>query len=143
MFLWLFGLVFLIIFSIIDLHKGEVSNASIIFYLITGTYFIIGTGYFFHLIIAGMMFLFSYLLWKKDIIGGADAKILTGLPLFWEIVNRQELLLGVILFIIIFAIVGTIYSLVYKFFSKKRKIPFIPAIAIAYFIFAFIQMIIK
>ena len=78
-------------------------------------------------------FFLGFFMWKKEIIGGADVKILTILPLY-QTFGIPNIFAGQFFFLCIFGITGTIYGLFGQLIQKKKKIPFIPIITLTFLI---------
>lgn len=128
-----FGLVVLIILSLIDIFYRKVSNSTLV------TVFLFGMAYQVarqNTLVAGLgVVLFwglGYLLWKKTEFGGADAKLLTIIPLYLSIKGLGNLIGSLLVYMICLGIVSFIYGKVATKLLSEDKVPFIPAIAIAY-----------
>jgi Flp pilus assembly protein protease CpaA len=140
MILELICLIFLLAFSKQDIEKGEIENLSIFIFLVIGffiTYAYVNLTFsFISFLILGFL---GYFLWEKRIIGGADAKILPCLGFYMGFKDVTSLFFGLEAFLIAFALVGLFYSYAWKVVTKKKKIPFVPAIALTYLAFVIIQ----
>ena len=131
--IFIFGLFFLCKFTYSDLEKSEVDNKSILIFLIFGLAFALINKQLLS-VIAMMLSLgvLGYVLWRKKSIGGADVKILFGIPAFFATTGFAETVVTTWFFLMFFLIVGVVYSVVAKKIFKKENIPFLPAITISY-----------
>lgn len=132
--IFILGVVFLAIFAYLDIKKGEVENEYVAWMAVVGIMLAIWQHYVSYNLIFSclLLFLFGLTLWKLNIVGGADVKILATLPLFMPYTS-DLLLYKALLFIIILTIVVVVTGMIAQRF-KKEHIPMIPAILIAYVI---------
>ena len=140
MILELICLAFLILFSCMDIWKGEINNEYILFFFGIGVFAsLINGNLALSFIVSLVLGFLGYFLWEKRIIGGADAKILPCLGFYMGFKDITSMFFGLETFFIAFALVGLLYSLGFKVVTKKKKIPFVPAIALTYLAFVIIQ----
>jgi len=131
--IFMLGLGFLLSFSYQDLKKSEIENTPILLFFILGLIISIWTNKVFMLIPFCLFWIaLGGLLWKYDSIGGADVKILAGLPLFY-LITTPNFISGQFIFIMIFGITGSLYGILAKLIIKtKKEIPFLPIITLSY-----------
>jgi Flp pilus assembly protein protease CpaA len=136
---FIIGLVFLLYFSYEDLKHSKLSNKPILtFFLIGIVYSFINHQFLVSLIAIAFFGGLGYLLWNKDIFGGADFKILFCVPLFFNFNGVGSMIGKSLLFLVLFLIIGVVYSFIFKMIRKnsrimnKDKIPFVLAIALTF-----------
>jgi hypothetical protein len=76
----------------------------------------------------------SLFMWKRNIIGGADAKILPCILPYLASIGLSTVLVEAWFFLIFLAIVGGLYGLIGKFVLKEYP-PFVPAITLSFVFF--------
>jgi len=135
---FLLGFGFLIYFSIKDILHSEIEHLPLGIMLVIGVSIsIIRNEFMISALGAVIFFWISYLLYRKDAVGGGDTKLLTVLPFFFGAVGFPNMFVKLWVFLCLFLIMGVLYAVVWKFGSgkskkKKKKIPLIPVIAITY-----------
>jgi len=131
--LFLIALVFLVYFSEKDLRTRKIDNFYLLFFLIVGL-FVYSSWKSLILVIGGMalMFVFVWLLWTKEVFGGADAKLLIALVPFLNIHSILE----VVNFMVLLMLTSWIY---FYFVKNKKKIAYVPVITINYVLFWLIK----
>lgn len=132
----------LLYFTYQDYKHLEVQNAPILVFILCGLIF----SYQNHnLLTLGLLGLFSFILgvflWSKNAMGGADVKILPGIPLFFTALQFPQALSQYLFFLMLFAIVGGVYGLIAKKVFKLEKVPFLPVMALVYLIMVFYKII--
>jgi len=137
LYFYLIGLAFLLFFSYQDYKKKEVENWGILAFAIYALYILF---LYEKSVIVGVLVLVTAIvavyMWKLKIIGGADAKILP-LMIPSMLVVSPNSYFGYINFLLVFLCIGTSYAVLYKNFAGKKKyVPFVPAIALTYLLFA-------
>lgn len=137
MFLFIIGLIFLIYFSYQDLKHSEVSNISIIIMFIISIPSLVTNLSIIYVML--FFFLFTYLLWRLNSIGGADVKILSIIPIY-ILIGAPNKFAGAFIFIMLFGLLASIYGFIAKISIKKKNIPLIPIILIAYILFWFYRL---
>lgn len=124
---------FLIPLSIIDIKKKEVGNYQILLLLLIGVLLNALDGYILPTLVAvSVMFVVSFTLWKFAGLGGADSKIMMAIFPFFFITSFIQIFAYLTVFLVSISLLTAPYVIVYKLFSKKKKIAFIPCIALAY-----------
>lgn len=131
------GLGFLICFSYVDYYTHRVENEGILLFFVCSLLVILFieksvTVAFLSLILGCI----GVWMWKLKIIGGADVKILFCITPFFLLVAANNFT-GWFTFLVLFGVIGTVYGLMGKKKSKKKKyVAFIPAITLTYFVCA-------
>lgn len=134
-FLILLVFFFLLLASYQDIKKKELENVEIACLMVFGLVYRLMDGQFLVTIVGmALMFLYGYFLWRKCIFGGADAKLITCLVPFLFINGYPNMLVSIGFFIIELGVIGIIYSSLHRLTSKKKKIAFIPAIALTFLV---------
>lgn len=133
MIIFLIGLIFLLYFSYLDLKKSEISNYSILAFLIISIFILIFGQIIQSIIICLFWFLFGYLFWRFKALGGADIKILSILPIYY-LNGIPNIYAGAFIFLCIFLICGLIYGLFSRQIIKNKEIPFLTIITLTYII---------
>lgn len=134
--LFLLGFFFLLCFSIVDIKKHQIENKPILSFFFIGIIFSFFNNQFWINALGIALFsILGYTLWTKNSLGGADVKILTSLPPYLNLFGVAEMLVGLWTFLILFLIISVVYAFFFKIFTKKSKIPFVPAIFLTYLVF--------
>lgn len=139
--IFLIGLLFLIIYTYLDLKDEEIDDMFIAPLYILGFVLLVFNFSFSLLTCFILWFLVGAFLFYKDAIGGADVKILNPLSIFYLIIS-PNIFYGQLIFLIIFGIVGTFYGLFSRQIINKSEIPFLPAITLSY-IFYYVFLVVS
>lgn len=135
----IFSSVVLLYASIIDLKFKKIENWVSIFLIMFGVINRLVFQYNDFYIPTLFLFLFGYLLWRYNILGAGDAKIMASLgPLLpYHGFGSMTFTIGV--FILTWSILVTIYTGLYMWQTKRDKdrIPLVPVILMAYLITCF------
>lgn len=132
MFIFLIGLLFLLYFSYCDLKKSEINNLPILIFLVVGLLILLWTNKPIILLVCLFWFLLTLFFWKFKILGGADVKILSILPIYY--LSGTNILIKSFIFLFLFWVLGMVYGSISKLIIKKRYIPFLPLITLTYII---------
>jgi Flp pilus assembly protein protease CpaA len=126
--------IYLIYLSYQDLKSQEINNRHIAVLFILGvSYNLLTKDLFSTGLIMILMGIFSYMMWNKSIIGGADMKLLIVLSGLLSSKGLGNNIASLIFFIIFFGICGSIYGYLYnKLFGETGNVPFIPVITLSY-----------
>lgn len=141
MFIFWLGLIFLIVLSYLDLKTQRIDNWLIALFAILGlalSYNNIVP----RLIGFGIILAFTYICWRFNTIGGADAKLLPCIIFWLPSFGIANTLVITMFFIIVFGIIASIYGFLYgKMYTKKQNhIPLIPIITLAYIIICLVKI---
>ena len=134
-FIFLIGLGFLFYFSYADLKASQIENKPILAFILAG---LVISLFQKQLVIVGlaMGFIFGlgYCLWKTGSFGGADTKILPGILPFFSFKGIGEVFAGTLTFLLMIGFLGLLYGFIAKIMLKRKKkcIPFLPVITLAY-----------
>lgn len=139
---WL-GLIFLIIFSIIDVRTRKLSNGLIIAFLLVGTVLGLFTHNWLSIAVGmALMTIVTVSLWCFNTIGAADSKLLIALVPYLPFIGIANLLAMLWLFFVIFGMLGTAYGLIYiKMFQDRGQVPLIPIITLTYIVVWIIRIV--
>lgn len=131
-------ILFLLMVSYMDIRKREVSNTNLSIFLFLGIWIIIfSTGNTLILFLVCLFtFLLCYVLWRFNVIAGADAKILSILPAFFELKGLGQIFTGIWFFWICLIVWTLMYAVALRANKDKQKhVPFIPIITLSYISF--------
>jgi len=129
----LIGLFFLLKLSWDDLKKSEVENKAIVPLFFIGVVFsIINNNLLTTALLMAFMWLLGVYLWKKEVFGGADVKILPCIVPFMNFSSFPDAFTKMLLFMVAFGLIGTIYGLIAKKILKRENVPFVPIITLTY-----------
>jgi len=130
------ALIALFFFSCLDLTTRRLNNWLIGGFLLIGMIYRYFTENLLISILGmSLMACFSILLWKKKLIGGADAKLLPALVPYLYSFGLPNMLVNLFSFTIEFGIIASLYGFVcIKIFKEMKEIPLIPAITLAFMI---------
>lgn len=130
------GFLFLVCFAYLDYKDHKIENDHILIFAVCSGIVLL---FLEKSLAVGLLTLITGILgvylWKIKSFGGADTKILPAMIPFLLIISNNYFV-GWWIFLIIFAVVGGLYGLIAKkMFKRKRYIPFVPAMALTYFLF--------
>jgi prepilin signal peptidase PulO-like enzyme (type II secretory pathway) len=127
--------IFLIILSLIDLYSFNLKDGAIPSILTTSFILMVMlmTGHYIYVVVGLVMALLLYDLKIYD--GEPDIKIFVALSVAMPTIPTIFLLGAIV------GVVGLVYKAILRGFKIKRECPFIPAIALSYFVFVMIQYI--
>jgi len=139
-FLFIIAIIVLIVLSYGDYLFKTINNKPIFVFGAIGLIISLFTHNFLATVLGmALMTIFGWVLWQKEAVGGADAKILIALVPYLPFLGIPNMLATLLLFIIIFGLIGLIYAMIWKKGLRLEvdEIPFVPAIMLSYAILYF------
>lgn len=126
--------VYLVFLSIEDIRKMQIDNGLIAVLFITAFIYQVVKGNILPVAIGIILFgILAYVLYSKECIGGADAKLLFAIVPCLSIKGIPNMLVTLWMFIIIFGILALIYAKMFeRLFPKIQIVPFVPIITLSY-----------
>jgi Flp pilus assembly protein protease CpaA len=132
---FIFAIIILSIFSIVDLKYKTLGNKPIFFFFIIGVVYRIFAGNWFSLLIGiVIMTMLSLVLYRFVKIGGADTKLLVAIVPFIDFSGIGDMSVNLFLFLFTFGFCAIAFSQIWirLFKFESGEIPLIPIITLAY-----------